>query len=235
MDSEGLIATFEQTLRKTRDAQTRLMSRLREVESEAERLRQEIQAMDNSASQTEAAILHLLATMRSGNQEWNGDKKFNLDGNYDLSEIQRQKQNDLNNQLKYNRENQANYRDDNRSNYRDDNHSNYRDDNHNYNRGTVAYMNHSRNIPTINPQREPISRRFENKTITDACSLLMREAGEPLHVNELYNMLVAGGMIFTGNNPTISIAVSLNRNKRFRKVAPGTFDLVMKDVSKKVS
>ena len=30
-----------------------------------------------------------------------------------------------------------------------------------------------------------------------------------------------------GDSPTISIAVSLNRNTRFRKVAPGTFDLVM--------
>jgi len=39
-------------------------------------------------------------------------------------------------------------------------------------------------------------------------------------------------MEFTGNNPTISIAVSLNRNKRFRKVAPGTFDLVMREASK---
>ncbi|HEY0385588.1 MAG TPA: hypothetical protein VGC64_06230, partial [Pyrinomonadaceae bacterium] len=54
---------------------------------------------------------------------------------------------------------------------------------------------------------------------------------EPLHVNEIYNRLLEGGFIFTGHNPTISIAVSLNRNPRFRKVAPGTFDLVMRDAS----
>jgi len=35
-----------------------------------------------------------------------------------------------------------------------------------------------------------------------------------------------------GQNPTISVAVSLNRNGRFRKVAPGTFDLVMRDAKK---
>lgn len=225
MDSENLISTLEQSLRQTRNAQTRLMGRLREVESEAERLRQEIEAMDNSASQTEAAIFSLLATMRSGSPAWSSNKNINYDDNYDLPpDIQRQKQNVLNNQMKYNRDgNQSNY------NNRDDNHSNY-------NRGgSVAYLNNARHIPTINPQREPISRRFAEKTITEACSLLMREAGEPLHVNELFNMLVTGGMKFTGNNPTISIAVSLNRNKRFRKVAPGTFDLVMRDASKAVS
>jgi hypothetical protein len=61
--------------------------------------------------------------------------------------------------------------------------------------------------------------------------LLLRDASSPLHVNELYNLLREGGFEFKGNNPTISIAVSLNRNRRFRKVAPGTFDLVMRDAS----
>ena len=63
----------------------------------------------------------------------------------------------------------------------------------------------------------------------------MREHGGPLHVNELYDLLVEGGMQFTGNNPTISIAVSLNRNRRFNKVAPGTFDLMIKDASQAAS
>ena len=58
------------------------------------------------------------------------------------------------------------------------------------------------------------------------------EKGAPLHVNELYNRLLEGGFKFTGQNPTISVAVSLNRNTRFRKVAPGTFDLVIRDASK---
>jgi hypothetical protein len=64
---------------------------------------------------------------------------------------------------------------------------------------------------------------------------LLREAGKPLHVNELYNLLVAGGMRFKGNNPTISIAVSLNRNRRFKKVEPGTFDLVMREASHQIA
>ena len=61
--------------------------------------------------------------------------------------------------------------------------------------------------------------------------MLLREAGGPLHVNEIYNRLLEGGFQFTGHNPTISIAVSLNRNGRFRKVAPGTFDLTIRDAA----
>ena len=49
---------------------------------------------------------------------------------------------------------------------------------------------------------------------------------------DFYNRLLDGGFSFTGHNPTISIAVSLNRNSRFRKVAPGTFDLVIRDAAK---
>ena len=75
MLDENLIATLEQSLRQTRNAQNRLLVRLREVESEAERLRQEIEALENSAAQTEAAIFSLLATMRAGNQTWNISKQ----------------------------------------------------------------------------------------------------------------------------------------------------------------
>jgi hypothetical protein len=87
-------------------------------------------------------------------------------------------------------------------------------------------------IPTVRNNVEAISDRFMDRTIPQAVTLLLREEGGPLHVNELYNRLLEGGFKFTGQNPTISVAVSLNRNTRFRKVAPGTFDLVMRDASK---
>ena len=87
-------------------------------------------------------------------------------------------------------------------------------------------------IPTLRPNTEPMSDRFMDRTIPQAVTLLLREEGGPLHVNELYNRLLEGGFKFTGQNPTISVAVSLNRNTRFRKVSPGTFDLVMRDASK---
>jgi hypothetical protein len=87
-------------------------------------------------------------------------------------------------------------------------------------------------IPTLRPNAEALSDRFMDRTIPQAVTLLLREEGGALHVNEIYNRLLEGGFRFTGQNPTISIAVSLNRNSRFRKTAPGTFDLMMRDASR---
>ncbi|HKU77382.1 MAG TPA: hypothetical protein VJR02_25940 [Pyrinomonadaceae bacterium] len=99
-------------------------------------------------------------------------------------------------------------------------------------RSTVAPVERRQQIPTVRNNVEVMSDRFIDRTIPQAVTLLLREEGGPLHVNELYNRLLEGGFKFTGQNPTISVAVSLNRNTRFRKVAPGTFDLVMRDASK---
>ncbi|HKR22059.1 MAG TPA: hypothetical protein VJS17_05650 [Pyrinomonadaceae bacterium] len=90
-------------------------------------------------------------------------------------------------------------------------------------------------IPVVRNNVEALSDRFMDRTIPQAVTLLLREEGGPLHVNEIYNRLLEGGFKFTGQNPTISVAVSLNRNTRFRKVSPGTFDLVMRDASSKAS
>jgi hypothetical protein len=87
-------------------------------------------------------------------------------------------------------------------------------------------------IPSVRNNVETLSDRFIDRTIPQAVTMLLREEGAPLHVNEIFNRLKEGGFNFTGQNPTISIAVSLNRNGRFRKMAPGTFDLVMRDASK---
>jgi hypothetical protein len=86
-------------------------------------------------------------------------------------------------------------------------------------------------IPPLRTASEPSNDRFFERTIPQATAVLLRESGGPLHVNEIYNRLVDGGFQFTGQNPTISIAVSLNRNRRFRKVAPGTFDLTIRDAA----
>ena len=97
----------------------------------------------------------------------------------------------------------------------------------------LANLEHRRQqIPTVRTDIEALSDRFLDRTIPQAVTMLLREEGGPLHVNELYNRLLEGGFRFTGENPTISVAVSLNRNSRFRKVAPGTFDLMIRDASK---
>lgn len=213
MLNENLIATLEQSLRQTRNAQNRLLGRLREVETEAESLRQEIQAMENSAAQTEQAIYSLLATMGSGNNSWKVNKPVQYDDKYEIPNDIKMSQQQHNQQQQQNNQNPP------QNNYRNSG-------------GTVSYINNNpRNIPPINHNIEPLSHRFSDRTITQACKLLLQEANRPLHVNDLYTQLVAGGFEFKGNNPTISIAVSLNRHRRFKKVAPGTFDLIIREAS----
>jgi hypothetical protein len=87
------------------------------------------------------------------------------------------------------------------------------------------------NIPPVRADIEAKDDRFYDRTIPQATAMILREANGPLHVNEIYNRLLEGGFQFTGQHPTISIAVSLNRNRRFRKVAPGTFDLMIRDAA----
>ncbi len=236
MLDENLIATLEQSLRQTRNAQQRLITRLNEVEGEANRLRQEIEALENSAAQTEAAIYSLLATMRSGKQSWNLPKNFQVDDDYDIPpDIKRPPQRMPQNNYQNNQMNQIHPNNQNNQMNQPPPHNQHNQHNqnlppNNYRHNQISYINHNtRNIPQIAANIEPLTHRFADRTITQACTLLLREYGRPLHVNELYNMLVAGGMPFKGENPTISIAVSLNRNKRFRKVAPGTFDLIIRD------
>jgi hypothetical protein len=99
-------------------------------------------------------------------------------------------------------------------------------------RGAANLDTRRQQIPSVRTDIEALSDRFIDRTIPQAVTLLLREEGGPLHVNEIYNRLLEGGFRFTGENPTISVAVSLNRNSRFRKVAPGTFDLMIRDASK---
>jgi len=67
--------------------------------------------------------------------------------------------------------------------------------------------------------------RFTDFRIPQAASIVLREAEGPLHVSEIYRRLADGGFEFRGQHQLITLAVSLSRSKRFRKVAPGTFDL----------
>lgn len=202
MLDENLIATLEQSLRQTRNAQNRLMSRLHEAESEVELLREEITALENSAAQTEQAIDSLLVTMRSGSRGRGLGRSVQLADEAGAVTSQKPAIVPRGSASEGSR-----------------------------GQATVAYLSHHRGVPSISPNMEPLTNRFNDRTITQACTMLLREAGRPLHVNELYNLLISGGMKFKGNNPTISIAVSLNRNRRFRKVGPGTFDLIMREAS----
>jgi hypothetical protein len=202
----NVIAPLQAHLQESRVKQSRLISRLRDLENEAALVREEIAELENNAEQMTSTIDTLLGMMGSGGRNAKAANKTSIETEFSrLPDARASKPHRLSTPSKAIGPNR---------------HS-----------GSVTYLNQNRDIPNRTNNMEPISHRFADRTITQACTLLLREAGVPLHVNELYNLLVAGGMEFKGNNPTISVAVSLNRNRRFRKVDPGTFDLVMREAS----
>ena len=205
MPDENLLATLENGLRQSRATRSRLAARLADLEAEAERVRTELNEMDAIISQTEAAMFRILSSMfgaaQSAAPPSDAEIEFALRRDAAANAPRATPQATTP-------------------------HTPYQQSQ------PSAHEHHFRHhIPPIRSDIEPKSDRFFERTIPHAAAVLLREAGGPLHVNELYNRLLEGGFQFTGQNPTISIAVSLNRNGRFRKVAPGTFDLVMRDAS----
>ena len=209
--NEHLLSRLEQSLRQSRAARMHLAARLRELEAEADAVRAELAEMDTLASQTEAAIYRLLSSVLANN-----NLTFGLPSDVELEAAMRQSQPPAHS----------------RSSVFTQPPPYTQPPVHTPPRTHAPPPERRQPIPTVRNNVEALSDRFMDRTIPQAVTLLLREEGGPLHVNELYNRLLEGGFRFTGQNPTISVAVSLNRNTRFRKVAPGTFDLVMRDASK---
>ncbi|MFL6256739.1 MAG: hypothetical protein ACJ74T_17170 [Pyrinomonadaceae bacterium] len=204
MPDENLLATLENGLRQSRTTRSRLNARLADLEAEAERVRTELNEMDAIISQTEAAMFRILSSMFGAAQTAAPPSDAEIE-------------------FALRRDAAANAR---ASQQAPQAHASYQQSQ------PSAHEHHFRHhIPPIRSDIAPKSDRFFERTIPHAAAVLLRESGAPLHVNELYNRLLEGGFQFTGQNPTISIAVSLNRNRRFRKVAPGTFDLTIRDAA----
>jgi len=202
--NENLLSRLEQSLRQSRAARMHLAARLRELEAEADSVRAELAEMDTLASQTEAAIYRLLSSVLASSNLTLG---LPSDAELEAAMGQSQQSGQSFNHAQSRMHAQPPAR-------------------------TPLPPERRQQIPLVRNNVEVLSDRFMDRTIPQAVTLLLREEGGPLHVNEIYNRLLEGGFRFTGQNPTISVAVSLNRNMRFRKVAPGTFDLVMRDASK---
>ncbi len=80
-------------------------------------------------------------------------------------------------------------------------------------------------VAKIQQSEQATNVRFNDFRIPQAATIVLREADRPLHVSEIYRRMADGGFEFRGQHHLITLAVSLSRNKRFRKVAPGTFEL----------
>ena len=221
--NENLLSRLEQSLRQSRAARMHLAARLRELEAEADSVRAELAEMDTLASQTEAAIYRLLSSVLASS-----NLTLGLPSDAELEAAMRQSQSLGNAQSALGQSQPL-------GNAQSPlGHSGLGHTLHAPAR-TQPPAERRQQIPIVRNNVEVLSDRFMDRTIPQAVTLLLREEGGPLHVNEIYNRLLEGGFRFTGQNPTISVAVSLNRNTRFRKVAPGTFDLVMRDASSKAS
>ncbi len=67
--------------------------------------------------------------------------------------------------------------------------------------------------------------KYVGRSVPDAVYMVLQEVGRPLHAKELYQLLKEGGMPIRGKTPVTSIATSLKRDSRFRKVGPNTFEV----------
>jgi hypothetical protein len=209
MPDENLLSTLEQGLRQSRATRSRLASRLADLEAEAERVRTELNEMDALISSTEAAMFRILSSSFAAAQASLGPTDAEIEAALRRDAAMNREPAPQAPQRPAPPPTPINYAAP-------------------QPRAAHADRQH---IPPIRTDISPTSDRFFERTIPQATAVLLREAGGPLHVNEIYNRLLEGGFHFTGQNPTISIAVSLNRNRRFRKVAPGTFDLVIRDAA----
>src|SRR6478752_4199874 len=127
---ENLINTLEQGLQQTRNAQNRLIARLREAEAEVDSLRLEVQALETSAQQTMKAIDSLLVATRGG-RSMNFGRSMSIDDESGVVPV--------------------------------------RGESPSYRRDSVTYISNHRSIPSIEVNREPMSARFADRTITQAC------------------------------------------------------------------
>ncbi len=211
MPDENLLATLENGLRQSRTTRSRLNARLADLEAEAERVRTELNEMDAIISQTEAAMFRILSSMfgsaQSASSAGPSDAEIEFALRRDAAAASRASSQSSQQQQQQQHSPYAQSQPQQRE---------------------PVFRHH---IPQIRSDIAPKSDRFFERTIPHATAVLLKESGGPLHVNEIYNRLLEGGFQFTGQNPTISIAVSLNRNRRFRKVAPGTFDLTIRDAA----
>ena len=62
--------------------------------------------------------------------------------------------------------------------------------------------------------------------VTDQSREILRESNRSMHAKELVQRLGEGGLQIKGKTPLTSIATSLKRDRRFRKVGPNTFEAV---------
>ena len=66
--------------------------------------------------------------------------------------------------------------------------------------------------------------KYAGKSVPEAAFQILKDENRSMHAKELLQRLVEGGIQIKGKTPLTSVATSLKRDKRFRKVGPNTFE-----------
>lgn len=68
--------------------------------------------------------------------------------------------------------------------------------------------------------------KYSGKSVAAAAYEMLHEANRSMHAKELVQRLLEGGLQIKGKTPLTSVATSLKRDKRFKKVSPNTFEVL---------
>jgi seryl-tRNA synthetase len=68
--------------------------------------------------------------------------------------------------------------------------------------------------------------KYVGMSVSEAAYQILRDAGAAMHAKDIYQRLIEGGLRIKAKASVTSIATSLKRDRRFRKVAPNTFEAV---------
>ncbi len=74
--------------------------------------------------------------------------------------------------------------------------------------------------------------RFAGLSIPEAAFVLLKEEGSSLHAKEIYHRLIEGGVKIRSKTPITSVSISLNRDKRFLRIAPNTYSIADLEVQR---
>ncbi|TKB73518.1 MAG: hypothetical protein E8D45_09050 [Nitrospira sp.] len=66
--------------------------------------------------------------------------------------------------------------------------------------------------------------KFVGMSVPEAACVILRDARRSMHAKEILQRLIEGGIRIKGKTPLTSVATSLKRDPRFKKVGPNTFE-----------
>jgi hypothetical protein len=210
--NDTALAALQRTLSENREAKRKMLVRLAEIENESAALRSQLVSLDAVIERTEQSLLQLLFPVDRAVDR----VLHNQSAPGQANSVQTNSgQTGLGNYGIYEPAGSNNFNDPYFSPDSPDNKG----------RMTANAAEIEAEVARLRQSESAGNVRFNDFRIPQAATIVLREANRALHVSEIYRRLAEGGFEFRGQHQLISLAVSLSRSKRFRKVAPGTFEI----------